>query len=302
MKEILKITASLTAVCVAASLILGAVYTQTLQARKEIERAEKEEIIKGLLGFGHGKGTPTDLAVWSIYRYVINEPASGTLLGYLVPVKDDKHALATIDLSGKPVKVFPLEQKAADLVDSGTRDAAVAAVLPKGSKAVFADTFYVADVGSKRLGYVIPGITQGFKTFVKLMVSVDLEFTVTGVAITESEEDPGLGAEIQQNYFKNQFMGKTIEMLKTLEVIKEPLPPDYLTALDPAKANKAGLRPEQLDEIKKKHVKDNIYALTGATISSVAVTRGVKDTVRKFVYRFEILNKAIEQEKLQVAF
>jgi len=302
MKEILKITASLTAVCVAASLILGAVYTQTVQPRKEIERAEKEEIIKGLLGFGHGKQIPPDLSVRSIYRYVINEPSTGTLLGYVVPVKDDKHALATIDLAGKPVKVFPLEQKAADLVDSGSRDAAVVAVLPKGSKATFADAFYVADVGAKRLGCVIPGITQGFKTFVKLMVSVDPEFTVTGVAITESEEDPGLGAEIQQNYFKNQFMGKTVDMLKTLEVVKEPLPPDYLAALDPAKAKKAGLKPEQLDEIRKKHVKDNIYALTGATISSAAVTRGVKDTVRKFVYRFDILKKAIEEEKIQVAF
>jgi len=80
------------------------------------------------------------------------------------------------------------------------------------------------------------------------------------------------------------------------------LPTAYLDALEPAKGKKAGLTPEQMKEIRKKHVKDDIYALTGATISSRAVTRGVKNTVRKFVYRFDILKKAIEQEKVQVAF
>jgi len=302
MKEIFKITVSLTSVCIAAALILGAVYTQTEHARKRIEKEEKEQIIQNLLGFGHGKTAPADLVVRPVYRYVINDPKDGTLLGYVLPVKDDKLALAEVDLAGKPMKVLPVDGKPGDLTDEGSRDRTVRASLPDGSKAIYAETFYVADKGGDRLGYVLPGITQGFKTFVKLMVSLDPKFTVTGVAITESEEDPGLGAEIQQAFFRNQFVGKTVEMLKTLKVIKNPLPTAYLDALEPAKGKKAGLTPEQMKEIRKKHVKDDIYALTGATISSRAVTRGVKNTVRKFVYRFDILKKAIEQEKVQVAF
>jgi Na+-translocating ferredoxin:NAD+ oxidoreductase subunit G len=302
MKEILKITASLTAVCVAASLILGAVYTQTEHARKEIEKAEREEIIKSLLGFGHGHQPPADLAVYSVYRYVITDPSGKTFLGYVMQVKGEKFALVQIDLQGKPVKVFPIDATAAVLGEAGSRDPAVNKALPQGAKAVYAETFYIADKGGSRFGYVLPGVTQGFKTFVKLMVSLDPAFTVTGVAVTESEEDPGLGAEINQSYFKNQFIGKTLEMLTTLKVVKEPLPVDYLDALVPAKAKAAGLTPEQVKEIKQKHLKDDIYALTGATISSNALTRGVKDTVRKFVYRFEILKKAVDQEKVQAAF
>ena len=57
------------------------------------------------------------------------------------------------------------------------------------------------------------------------------------------------------------------------------------------------MTPEQIREIKQKHLKDDIYALTGATISSRAVTNGVKDTVRKFVYRLDILNDAHQTRK-----
>lgn len=302
MKEIVKIVLSLTAVCVAAALILGAVFAKTEHIRKENEEKQKEETIQSLLGYGHDTKKPADLKIFDVYRYVITDDKGTTVLGYLLPLKEKGFALAEIDLSGKPGKVFPVTADAAQLTDPGSRDQVVKGVLPKGSKAIYAETLSIANLGDKRLGYVVPGVTQGFKTFIKLMVSLNPDFTVTGIAITESEEDPGLGAEIQQNFFRNQFVGKTVEILKGLKVIKEPLPTDYLDALEPAKAKKMGLSQDQISEIKQKHAKDDIYALTGATISSRAVTNGVKDTVRKFVYRLDILTGALKQENLRVAF
>lgn len=302
MKEIIKITVSLTAVCLAAAIILGAVFAKTDHARKEIIKEQDAETDRSLLGYGEGKKVPEDLKIYPVYRYVIKDGKGGILLGYLLPLKDKGHALIEIDLSGKPVKAVPVPGTAIQLADKATRDKAVCDVLPKGSQATYAEVLNVANLGDKRLGYVIPGITQGFKTFIKLKVSLDPKLTVTGVAITEAEEDPGLGAEIKQDYFKNQFVGKTEDLLKGLKVVKEPLPADYVPALEPEKAKKEKLTPEQVQEIKKKHVKDNIYALTGATISSRAVTNGVKDTVRKFAYRLGILDKAIKQENIQVAF
>jgi Na+-translocating ferredoxin:NAD+ oxidoreductase subunit G len=302
MKDMIKIAMSLTVVCIAAALILGAVFAKTEHARKDIEEKERAETIEGLLGFGHGKKVPSDLKIYPVYRYVIKDDKGAILLGYLLPLKDKGQVLAEIDLAGKVVKVIPVEGDPIQLADRGIRDKAVGSALPKGSDATYAETMNVANLGDKRLGYVIPGVTQGFKTFVKLMVSLNPELTVTGVAITESEEDPGLGAEIQQDYFKNQFIGKTQDILKELKVVKEPLPADYLPVLEPGRGQKDGLTAEQTKEIKQKHLKDDIYALTGATISSVAVTRGVKDTVRKFAYRLGILDEAIKQEKIQVAF
>ncbi len=56
------------------------------------------------------------------------------------------------------------------------------------------------------------------------MVSLAPDFTVTGVAILEMKEDPGLGDGIKKDYFRNQFVGKTQDLLKNLKVVKEPAP------------------------------------------------------------------------------
>lgn len=300
MKEIFKITLSLTGICIAAALILGAVNAKTDHARKEIEEMRSKELIQELLSSGAHK-TSQDLKVYSVYRYVINDGKTVTL-GYLIPLKDKKHALVQMDLEGKPLKVIPVDADETKLAEKATRDPAIDAVLPKGAKATYAETFYVADKDGKRFGYVVEGASQGFKEPIKLAIALEPDFTVKGVGIKESKEDPGLGDEIKKDFFKNQFAGKTTELLKSLKVVKEPLPTDYLPALEPSKAKKEGLTPEQVAKIKEKHLKDDIYALTGATISSRAVTNGVKDIVRKFAYRLDILANALKQENVQAAF
>ncbi len=302
MNDIFKITASLTGICVAAALILGGVFAKTDAARKDIQRQQQDHTIQNLLGFGHGHTPPQDLKVYEVHRYVVGQPDGSKVLGYVLPAKEGKYVLATIDLTGKPEKVVPLQADAAKMVEAASRDQAVVAALPKGSRATYAETFYIANKGAERLAYVLPGITQGFKTYIKLMVSLDPSLAVTGVEVTYSEEDPGLGDEIKKDYFKNQFKGKTKDVLKELKVIKDPLPDDYLDALEPARIKKKNLSGEKVAEIKNKHLKDDIYALTGATISSRALARGVVETVTKFVYRLAILDKAIKQDNIPVSF
>ena len=41
------------------------------------------------------------------------------------------------------------------------------------------------------------------------MLALDPQFSLLGLEILEHEEDPGLGAEIEQDYFRNQFKGKS---------------------------------------------------------------------------------------------
>ena len=302
MKEIFKITMSLTAVCIAASLILGFVYAKTDHARKLNEERTEQKTIQGLLGFGADEKAPDDLKIFPVYRYVITSPQGEASLGYVLPLKGDKVVLVELDLSGKPLRVIPIDSSISSLADQANRDNIINGALPKGSKSVWAQTIFVADRGGKRLSYVVPGVIQGFKTFIKLMVSLTPDFTVTGVAVTYSEEDPGLGAEIQKDFFRNQFVGKTLDLIKKLSVVKEPLPADYALSLDPVKAKQRGLTAEQVKEIKTKHLNDDIYALTGATISSRALTKGVVNTVQKFVKRLEILDEAIRKEQLSIAF
>src|SRR5208283_5968016 len=153
MKEIVKIVLSLTTVCVAAALILGAVFAKTDHLRKVNEEKLREDTIQSLLGYGTGVKKPGDLKIFDVYRYVITDDKGTTVLGYLLPLKEKGFALAEIDLSGKPGKVIPVTANAAQLAEPSSRDAAINAALPKGSKATYAETLSIANLRDKRLGY-----------------------------------------------------------------------------------------------------------------------------------------------------
>jgi electron transport complex protein RnfG len=149
-------------------------------------------------------------------------------------------------------------------------------------------------LGDKRVAYLLPGEFTGFKTFIEVMLALDPQFEIIGLEIMEDEEDPGLGAEIAQNYFKNQFKNKSFERLKNLTVVKEPLPDDYSRYLEAPDT----LNPEELESIRNQYRDKDIYALTGATISSRAVTNGAKNMVKRFAYRIKILDEVIASQQI----
>jgi electron transport complex protein RnfG len=115
----------------------------------------------------------------------------------------------------------------------------------------------------------------------------------------EHEEDPGLGGEIVQDYFKGQFKGKDFKTIKNIKVAKLPLPDEYQQALE---ADKSGMSEEEVARIRALYSDKDIYALTGATISSRSVTSGVKGIVKKFAYRMSILDRVLDKQQIAVPF
>jgi len=117
------------------------------------------------------------------------------------------------------------------------------------SKVIVADEFkekegyYEAYKGGHLIGYAIKKTTKGYGGDIVLLVGVDELNKITGISIIEQQETPGLGARIIENEFLVQFKGRTIEQL----------------------------------ELKKNG--GEIDAITGATISSKAVTEGAKEIV-----------------------
>lgn len=105
---------------------------------------------------------------------------------------------------------------------------------------------FAAQKDGKIIGYIVPSETKGYGGKIKLLVAVAADQKVMDFTILEHNETPGLGDNAQKPAFRRQFAGKGAELL---EVTKDP-------------ANK-----------------DNIQAMTGATISSRAVTQGVKQAV-----------------------
>ncbi|AEB75439.1 RnfABCDGE type electron transport complex subunit G [Clostridium botulinum] len=100
-------------------------------------------------------------------------------------------------------------------------------------------------------GYAIKVATKGYGGLIEMMVGISKEGKVEGIKILAHTETPGLGAKAPEPGFADQYKGKSID--KPLEVVKGDASGD-----------------------------NQISAITGATITSKAVTKGVNDAVEYY--------------------
>jgi len=229
---------------------------------------------------------------------VITEPGR-QLIGYLVPTTNagkTGYTLVSLDLEGKMADRKAVALDVEQSREKEARDKAILAVIGPGKEIRFADHTIVVTDNGKRVAYLLGGKFPGFKTFINVMLALDQQCTTLGLEVLENEEDPGLGAEIEKEYFKNQFKGRTVDVLKGLQVVKEPLPDQYRQALE------GRLAEADVSRIMEQFKEKNIYALTGATISSRMLTDGLKGMVGKFVYRLDILDRVLKEQKIAVSF
>ena len=298
MKDILTIIFRLTVACLLAGLVMGTAFIATNKAKKHNIHVNEQKVMLSLLGYSEKNPAPDSVAMHEMYRYLVGEGEELTM-GYLLPLQDGTFSFVTIDLTGGFVGQTPVAISAEKAVEEGERTQAVGAAIGADKLLRYADQTIVVTDNGKRMAYLLPGRFPGFKTFIGAMLALDQDFTIRGLEIMEHEEDPGLGAEIDQEYFKNQFKGKPLETVKKLEVKKTPLPEEYLKALE---AGKSGLGAEEVARIQEQYQDDDIYALTGATISSSAVTNGVKAMVKKFAYRLAILDRVLAEQHIATPF
>jgi electron transport complex protein RnfG len=109
--------------------------------------------------------------------------------------------------------------------------------------------YWVAKKGNDTVGYVVQSYGKGYSSYIKTLIAVDNNFVVRKVEILDQKETPGLGDDIEAPSFKNQFAGKDLEHLKVL----------------------------------KTDTTEYVQALTGATISSRAVTEDAVKNGVKFI-------------------
>ena len=297
MKDIITIVVRLTVSCLLAATVMGLFFIFTSNAKKHNEHVKEQQVMFSLLGYDPAN-IPASLAMHEIYRYVLSGDGNQSI-AYLVPQGEGEQGgflLVNIDLDGKLIDSKPVNISEQDVLESEIRNKAVQEAAGASKEASFADqTIVVTDDGA-RIAYLLAGKFQGFKTFVHIMMAVDPSFSIIGLEILEHEEDPGLGAEIEQDYFKNQFKGKPFEAIKAIDVVKAPIPTDYLNALN------GKLGEDELLKFREQYKDKDVYALTGATISTRAVCNGVKGIVTKFAYRIDVLDKVIKEQQIAVAF
>lgn len=301
MKQIIRIALGLTISCLIAGAIMGGVFTITAKAKKHNEHMAVQETMLNLLGYTAEHPAPSDLHLYHLYRYVIDE-AGHKFLGYMIPVKKGEqvgYGLIVITLDGRFKAFHQLKISAEAALEDTDRATVLKGALKPFTSFAYADETVIALLGGKRLAYLLPGEFQGFKTFIKAMLALNPSFKVLGVDILESEEDPGLGGEIVRPYFKNQFRDKSYKKLMELQVVKKPLPEEYRKVLEETSDH---LTIQDIEKMQEKWANEDIYAITGATISSRAVTDGVKGMARRFVHRIEVLDRVVASKDLPVAF
>lgn len=114
------------------------------------------------------------------------------------------------------------------------------------------DSYYIGIAGGNTVGYVFETESKGYGGTIKVMTGIDTDGNVTGVVILSHAETPGLGANAAKEKFRDNF--------------KQEAPAQGFTVV---KNRKAG--------------KGEIEAMTGATIT----TKAVSDAVNKAIEQYE---------------
>ena len=293
LKDIITIVVKLTVTCLVAGIIMGAAFLLTHEAKEHNEQVRDERVMLSILGYDKKHPAPKTLSLNTIYRYIVTRGETQSI-GYVLSSESGTQ-FVELDLDGKFLKAYPIAQEIDKLRKEGDRTGAVQALISDG-EVRYADNFIIAVNNGERVAYILDGRYPGFKASIHVKMALGADYSMLGFEVLEHEEDPGLGAEIKQEWFRGQFEGKSFEQLKTTGVVRSPMPDDFRSAIT------GKIKGEDADKIRKEHSGDDIYALTGATISSRSVLNGNKAMVTKFVYRIEILDKVLQQQGIKTPF
>ena len=123
-------------------------------------------------------------------------------------------------------------------------------MLPDADSFEEADGYAIGKTGSDIAGYVFVTSSKGYGGDVQVMTGISTDGQITGVVILEQDETPGLGANAEKESFRDQF--------------KQAVPENGFTVTK----STAG--------------EGEISAMTGATITTTAVTNAVNDAIAQY--------------------
>ncbi len=112
--------------------------------------------------------------------------------------------------------------------------------------------YYQATAGGKPVAAIAETAGKGYSSFIKMLVALDPDMKISDVKVLDMNETPGLGDQVLEKSFLDQFKGKSLSQIILV----------------------------------KGETKENIQAVSGATYSSRGVTNGVKDAVQLLVDKY----------------
>jgi electron transport complex protein RnfG len=265
--ELWRIIVSMTATCAIGAAILGGIYVATDRYAEEARVRGERRAVTELLGLQAGA------RVLEVRQFLT--PARDAVV-YQVPAEAGvKGRELVFALDGTPVRDAVLAGDAAE--------AAAARELHSLGR------LFVATRDGAPAGFVAEGESQGYKNRIRFFVALGGDWKIAGVRVVEHEEDPGLGAEVATPWFQGQYAGRDLAAVPRLDVTRDPMPEDWRGALRARPGTAAGDWASRFGAIQKREAERPIYAVTGATISSRALTDGVRATILHFRRRWELI-------------
>ncbi len=269
-RELLRITVSMTVVCALGAAVLGGVFLWTDRYQREAGLRTEKTAVTQLLQL---QPAATVLEVRQllaparrevVYRASGFGQEGGTARQVVFSLEGELRSRAEVPAGG------------------GEKADKAAGLVPLGR-------IFVARQGGRPAGFVVEGVTQGYKNRIRFLVALDSAFVVEGVKVVEHEEDPGLGAEVATPVFQAQYAGRSAAEIAATDVTKDPMPEDWRAALASLQRMPAAEWQQKYGALRGREKTRPIYAVTGATISSRALTDGVRSAVGHFKRRWELL-------------
>jgi electron transport complex protein RnfG len=264
-REVARIAFNLAMVCAVGAAVLGGVYLGTSRYQEASRLAGERRAVTGMLAL------EGDARVLEVRQYLA--PARREVVYRARPYGEDAAPVREL--------VFSLEGELRT-ANAGAAPAVAPGLVPLGR-------LFVAQRSGAPAGFVVEGETRGYKNRIRFFVALDTAFTVQGVRVLEHEEDPGLGAEVATTWFQGQFVGRQAAAMSALDVQKTPMPEDWRSALDELAREPARSWLATHADLVARESGRPVYAVTGATISSRALTRGVRTTVDHFRRRWALI-------------
>jgi electron transport complex protein RnfG len=264
LREVVTIAASMTVTSAVGAALLGGVYLGTARYQEIAEREGERRAVTEMLSLD-------------------STAAVSEVRQFLAPERGEVVYRTAAEGGAARELVFRLD---GTLVSQG---AAVAGEEAGAESLEPLGRMFVATRAGRPAGFVVEGESRGYKNLIRFFVAIDSSFDIAAVRVVEHEEDPGLGAEAATRWFQGQYVGRPAAGLGSLDVTRDPMPEDWRAAL--AKLDRtpvAEWRAQQKPLLERERSKP-IYAVTGATISSRALTDGVRTTVDHFRRRWELI-------------
>ena len=135
--------------------------------------------------------------------------------------------------------------------------------------------YEVFDESKNVIGYELLYSVGGYQSRIKVLTGIEPDGKVVAIRVLEQAETPGLGAEVDA-------LPSNQSLLCAIVSLFSPEPEKEESSIPWFQAQFSGKTPEDLIVVKTKDPK-HITALSGATITSTAVTKAVKEPVELFL-------------------